>query len=293
MRQQHELGAFLRARRERVTPAVVGLPDHGRRRVPGLRREELALLAGVSVAYYSRLEQGHDRHPSRSVLDGLADALQLSTDERQHLHALAQSADAPTASRVVRPERVLPELVELLEHHIHAPAMVLGRALDVLMANPTARALHPSYQPGRNLALDIFLDDAAQVWYADLEQIQRNRVGALRTTAGTLPGDPRLTEVIGELSIRSAEFRKLWARHEIHATVAGTKSFLHPDVGELELRYHLFGVSANVRQQVIIYHPAPGSRHAQSLTLLSAIAAPHVTPSPDRNDKAPIPGIDP
>lgn len=283
----HDLGAFLRSRRERLTPAVVGLPDRGRRRVPGLRREELAMLAGVSVTYYSRLEQGHDRHPSRSVLDALADALQLTPDERSHLYVLSGSADAPAVPHAPCTERVLPELAELLEHSVLAPALVLGVALDVLAANPLARALHPSYREGRNLALDIFLDEEAQSAYADLAEVQRNRVGSLRSAAAALPRDGRLTDVVGVLSVRSPDFRRLWARHEIHAAAAGTKRFIHPEVGDLELRYNLLGVPGNGRQHVIIYHPATGSRHEQSLALIGSVG------TATRDDHASVPAVDP
>lgn len=273
MMKGRELGGFLRSRREQLRPADVGLVDRGRRRVPGLRREELASLAGVSVAYYTRLEQGHDKSPSASVIDALADALHLNTGAREHLHLLARPADGRAGSRVAEPEHVRVELAELLEHHVGTPAMVLGRALDVLAANPVAGILHPSYQPGRNLALDVFLDEGAQALYADPEQVRRNRARSLRVAAGALPGDPRLVEVVGELSIRSPAFRTLWARHEIHVRSLSTKRFLHPDVGALELRCSFFAVVGGAHQQLIVYHPEPGTRDAQSIALLGTLAA--------------------
>ncbi len=278
-----ELGSFLRSRREQLRPADVGLADRGRRRVPGLRREELASLAGVSVAYYTRLEQGHARSPSASVIDALADALRLDASARDHLHLLSRPAGGP-ASRVAGPEQVRGELAELLAHHVGTPAMVLGRALDVLAANPVAGILHPSYRPGHNLAFDVFLDEAAQTLYADPEQVRRNRVGTLRVAAGALPGDPRLLEVVGELSIRSPAFRTLWARHEIHAKSLRTKVFTHPDVGALELRCSFFTVLGDVHQQLVVYHPEPGTRHAQSIALLGSLAA---APQPPARSDAP------
>ena len=275
---KRELGDFLRARREQVMPTDVGLSDEGPRRVKGLRREELASLAGVSVAYYTRLEQGHNRSPSASVLDALADALCLDVGAREHLHVLVRSTRSRSAGGAAKPERVRDELAFLLERHVDTPAMVLGRALDVLAANQIAQALHPSYRPGCNLALDVFLDETAQARYADVEQVRRNRVGSLRAAAGALPGDTRLVEIVGKLSIRSPAFRQLWARHEIHARSTGTKRFNHPDVGELELRYSFFSVSGTERQDLIVYHPERGTRHAQSLALLGTLAAGAIGP---------------
>ena len=163
--------------------------------------------------------------------------------------------------------------MSFLDRHVDAPAMVLGRALDVLAANRLAQALHPSYCPGHNLALDVFLDETAQARYTDPGQVRRNRVSSLRAAAAALPGDARLVEVIGELSIRSAAFRELWAQHEIRARSAGTKRFTHPEVGELELRYSFFSVSGSERQDLIVYHPEPRTRHAQSVVLLETLAA--------------------
>ncbi len=259
-------------------PTDVGLSDEGPRRVKGLRREELTSLAGVSVAYYTRLEQGHNRSPSASVLDALADALCLDVGAREHLHVLVRSTRSRSAGGAAKPECVRDELAFLLERHIDTPAMVLGRALDVLAANQIAQALHPSYRPGRNLALDVFLDETAQARYGDVEQVRRNRVGSLRAAAGALPGDTRLVEIVGKLSIRSPAFRQLWARHEIHARSTGTKRFNHPDVGELELRYSFFSVSGTERQDLIVYHPERGTRHAQSLALLGTLAAGAIGP---------------
>ena len=281
-----ELGGFLRSRREQLRPADVGMVDRGRRRVSGLRREELASLAGVSVAYYTRLEQGHDKSPSASVIDALADALRLNSGAREHLHLLARPAEGRSGSRVAEPEHVQVELAELLEHHVDTPAMVLGRALDVLAANRVAGILHPSYRPGRNLAFDVFLDEGAQALYGDPEQVRRNRTGTLRVAAGALPGDPRLVEVVGELSIRSPAFRTLWARHEIHVRSLSTKRFLHPDVGALELRCSFLAVVGSAHQQLIVYHPEPGTRDAQSIALLRTLAA---TPQPPtRSADAPL-----
>jgi transcriptional regulator with XRE-family HTH domain len=275
--EDNALGRFLRARREQVTPGAAGLPEDGRRRrVPGLRREELAMLAGVSPAYYVRLEQGHSRHPSKQVVDALARALQLDADATRHLHALAELKDGgPAEGRRAgssRPERVRPELARMLDHQLGAPAFVLGRVFDVLAANSSARALHPSFTPGHNIVYDVFLDDDAMAAYPDLDHVQRNAVGSLRAAAGELPDDPRLTELVGELSLRSQSFRVLWSRHEVRTKIAGTKRFHHPMVGELKLDYDSFTVSGADRQQLIVYHAEPSSRAAESLRLLDAWA---------------------
>lgn len=150
---------------------------------------------------------------------------------------------------------------------------MLGRALDVLAANPLAQALHPSYRPGRNLVRDIFLDDLARARYADVDKVQRDRVGSLREAAGALPADPRIIEVVGELSVKSDGFRTLWARHEIHTKGEGSKHFLHPDIGEIELDYSFFGFPGGGRQHLLVYYPVPHSRHARSLALIGSLAA--------------------
>jgi transcriptional regulator with XRE-family HTH domain len=277
--EENALGRFLRARREQVTPADAGLGDDGRRRrVAGLRREELALLAGVSPAYYVRLEQGHSRHPSQQVLDALARALQLDRDATRHLHALGAAGDlgGVTTRRVppLRPEQVRPTLARMLDHQVDGPAFVLGRVFDVLAANALARALHPSFAPGRNIVHDVFLDDEAIAAYADLDHVRRAAVASLRAAAGELPGDARLTELVGELSLRSQSFRALWARHEVRTKIAGTKHFHHPLVGELELDYESFAVAGTDHQQLIVYHAAPSSPAAESLGLLGAWTTP-------------------
>jgi transcriptional regulator with XRE-family HTH domain len=273
------LGRFLRARRAQVSPADAGLGDDGRRRrVPGLRREELAMLAGVSPAYYVRLEQGHSTHPSDQVLDALARTLQLDADAAAHLRRLAAGADPTRAAAGRRPSRrvetVRPALARMLDHQVGAPAFVLGRIFDVLAANSLARALHPSFDVGRNIVADVFLDDDAMATYPDLDHVRRNAVGSLRAAAGALPGDDGLIELVGRLSLDSPDFRELWARHEVRTKIAGTKVFAPPIVGELELDYESFTVAGADRQQLVVYHAAPASRAAQSLELLGSWAAP-------------------
>jgi transcriptional regulator with XRE-family HTH domain len=276
----NRLGDFLHARRDQVTPEEVGLPSLGGRRVPGLRREELASVAGVSPTYYVRIEQGHSRNPSPQVLDALADALRLDAEARRHLHALAAPAGLTGSSPAGRAERVRPELARLLDHQVDAPAFVLGRSLDVLAANALAQVLHPSFRAGRNVVRDAFLDQPAQASYADLERARRNAVGSLHAAAGSAPDDPRITELVGELSLKSDAFRRLWARHEVRSKIAGTKHFAHPDLGEIELDYESLGVTGGDRQQLIIYHADPGGPQAQALALLRTLAAERRLTSP-------------
>jgi transcriptional regulator with XRE-family HTH domain len=216
----NRIGTFLRARRERVRPEDVGLPDFGRRRVPGLRREELATLAGVSADYYVRLEQGRERHPSEQVLDALARALQLDDEATAHLHELARPAPRRRRS-AGRPERIRPELVRLMEAWSHTPAIVIGRHMDVLAANPLATVLHGRFTRGTNLVRGVFLDPASRELYPEWEAVARETVAALRAAVGPDVDDPRLTDLVGELSLKSEEFRKLWARHDVRQKTHG------------------------------------------------------------------------
>ena len=240
------------------------------------------MLAGVSPGYYVRLEQGHNRHPSTQVLRALARALALDDDAARHLHALAEPPTAhPRPRSGARPERVRAELARMLDHQVEAPGFVLGRCLDVLAANSFARALHPSFSPGHNILRDVFLDAEAQAYYPDLDQVQRNSVGSLRAAAGRLPDDPRLTELVGELSVKSEAFRRLWARHEVRTKIAGVKRFDHPVIGVLELDYESFTVSGADHQQLVVYHADPATRHAESLQLLrSWLAGDDSAPAP-------------
>jgi transcriptional regulator with XRE-family HTH domain len=272
------LGDFLRARRRLVDPAQLNLPDYGRRRAAGLRREELAFLAGVSSHYYARLEQGRDRHPSPPVLDALAAALQLDDDARRHLQRLAQAAPR-RRRRVSRPEKVRPELVELINRWSEQAVTVVGRHRDVLAANPLAVALNPGFAVGRNLLRDAFLDPAAREVYVDWADVTRGAVAGVRATAGSELDDPHLTELIGELSLKSEEFRTMWARHDVQDKTGGTKRFRNPIVGEISLRYEAFAVAGAPGQSMYVFSAAPGSRDEQSLTLLAGTSRPRTAPS--------------
>ncbi|MDO9356783.1 MAG: helix-turn-helix domain-containing protein [Solirubrobacteraceae bacterium] len=265
------LAEFLGARRAQVQPATVGLADSGRRRVPGLRREEVALLAGISVAYYVRLEQGHDRHPSALVVDALAAALALDDEGTRHLRALA--ATPTPVVRSVGVERVRPELARLLDRQIDAPALVLGARQEVLVANALAATLLPSFSPGRNVVRDVFLDSPTREAYPDLPEVQRTFVASLRAATVTRAGDPQLAALVGELTLASPQFVRLWALHEARRKRDGTKRFRHPDVGELALDHDAFTVEAAPDQRLIIFHADPATQSGQRLALLRTLAA--------------------
>ncbi|WP_280462317.1 helix-turn-helix transcriptional regulator [Nocardia carnea] len=270
MNSDNRLGAFLRARRELVRPEEFGLPGGGRRRVAGLRREEIAMLAGVSADYYVRLEQGRDKHPSEQVVTALARVFSLDDEGTAHLRELAR----PTAARPRpprRPERVTPGLLRLMEAWSHTPAVVLGRHLDVLAANPLAAAVNACSVPGVNQVRMVFLDPRAREVFPNWSRIAADTVASLRATAGTDLDDPRLTELVGELSLKSDEFRRLWARHDVRAKTSGIKQFHNEMVGELTLAYESFAVSGAPGQLLIAYHAEPGSPSERSLALLGSL----------------------
>jgi transcriptional regulator with XRE-family HTH domain len=266
------IGEYLSARRELVSPQDVGLPDVGRRRrVPGLRRSEVALLAGVSADYYVRLEQGRDQHPSEQVLDALARALQLDDDAAAHLHSLARPA-ARRRRRSPRPERVPAGIEQLINSWSETPAYVQGRYMDVLAANAMATALAPYYVPGENIVRAAFLDPRVRDRYADWESVTEVTAAGLRALVGPDVDDPRLNELVGELSVRSERFRQLWARHDARPKRSGTTRLDHPEVGQLELSVEKLEIPDTDRQTIVIYHAAPGSPSAQALALLGSVA---------------------
>ncbi|MFE1265343.1 helix-turn-helix transcriptional regulator [Streptomyces albogriseolus] len=284
MQAKSELARFLRARREWVRPEDVGLPATGRRRVPGLRREELALLAGISAEYYLRLEQGRDHNPSPAVLDALARVLLLDDEATAYLHALAGPGPRRRARRP-RPESVPPGIHQLVMTHSVAPAFVHGRYTDVLLANPPARALSPCYTPGINLLRAAFMDPQVRDLHQDWDSIARGFVASVRALAGPECEDQRLTELVGELAVRSDEFRRLWARHDVRVRTNGVTCLDHPQVGPLHLRYEKLAV-IGTDQVLVVYHALPGSESAQALTLLAALAAPERAPEATRTGAA-------
>ncbi|WP_042429700.1 helix-turn-helix transcriptional regulator [Streptacidiphilus anmyonensis] len=274
-----ELSEFLRTRRARLRPEDVGLPYFGaRRRVPGLRREELAQLAGVSVAYYTRLEQGNAHNVSAAVLEAIADALRLNRAEREHLDHLAKPA--PRRGRTaaaVRPERVRPQLQHLLDAMDSVPAYVLGRRCDILAWNRMAGALlgdfasRPPEQ--RNMAWIVFMDPASHELYLDWEGKARDVVAGLRMHAGRSPDDPRLAALIGELSVKSPLFRQWWAAHDVRGTGPCTKELHHPVVGRLTLVNETLVLPADAGQMLVTYAAEPGSPSAEALRLLASWTA--------------------
>lgn len=277
------LGEFLRARRGLVQPEDVGFVPGGRRRVPGLRREELALLAGISSDYYLRLEQGRDQHPSEQVLDALAGALGLDDGATAHLHGLAR----PRRQRRVRTERVPVGVAELLAQ-LPMPAFVTGRCLDVLASNSLAVALSPSFARGKNVLREVFLSPADHELHLDWDRATAGVVGGLRGSAD--PDDPRLASLVGELSIKSERFRTLWARADVGHRRGGTSHLMHPQVGELVLRQNKFQVPDTEGQQMVVYHAEPGTDSAQRLALLGSIAV--TGPGTPRNSGATLAATD-
>lgn len=265
-----ELREFLRSRRARVTPQEAGpVPSGTARRVPGLRREEVARLAGVSVDYYVRLERGRQTNVSEAVLGAIARALLLTGDEREHLFALAKPVRG--RSRPLAPQRVRPALYRILETLADTPALVIGRRTDILAANRPARALHTDFDARprreRNLARFTFLDDNARTLHADWEAVAHAAVAALHLYAGNHPHDPRLAELVGELSLRDEDFRRWWAAHDVRRRTHGAKHFRHPLVGDLRLDYEALAVTGDPDQILGVYTAEPGSPSAEALRL--------------------------
>jgi len=273
----NDIAEFLSSRRARVTPEQAGLPTYGTRRVEGLRREEVASLAGVSVEYYKRLERGNASGVSDSVLEALARALQLDDAERAHLFDLARAAN-PIAPKRRRPaqQRVRPVVLRILES-ISAPAILRNNRVDYLAANPLGRALYAplfdSREQPANSARFTFLDPAAQEFYVEWERTAKDLVAHLRSEAGRNPYDRGLSDLVGELSTRSPEFRTWWAAHNVRYHQTGTKRLRHPVVGELELDYEVMDVSADDGLTISVYSAEPGSRSAQALDLLASWTA--------------------
>ncbi|WP_078495940.1 helix-turn-helix transcriptional regulator [Streptomyces sp. LaPpAH-108] len=270
-----ELSEFLRTRRDRLKPADVGLTDYSRRRrVPGLRREELAHLAGVSAAYYTRFEQGNARNVSREVVDAISRVLRLSDTEHAHLLELAQPKRRQGRRSDPPRQQVRPEVRELLAAMEGIPAYVWGRGSDVLAWNQTASAVFGDWAArapqDRNWARVTFLDPASRRLFADWDAKAQDVVGQLRRWAGLHPDDTRLASLIGELSMKSAEFRALWAAHDVKKKTHGTMRLTHPLVGELTLRYETLALQGDQDQYLSSYHAEPGSASEQALRLLAS-----------------------
>jgi len=264
----HALGDYLRARRQQVRPEDVGLVPGARRRVAGLRREELAMLAGISAEYYLRLEVGRDKHPSPQVIDALARALRLDTMATEHLRYLA----APTGSDLSHVEAAPAyAFAELIEEFL-IPAAVVNRYLDVLAANPMARALSPEFAPGQNFLRWRLLDPAAQKLYIDWDDATASAVAGLRDFGGRWSEDPRMQALIAELSAASARFCELWPRADVGYRL-GINHYCHPLVGELYLHRSRLNVPYPGGDHVVMYRAHPGSNSARALEELRSLTA--------------------
>ncbi|MEV0644930.1 helix-turn-helix transcriptional regulator [Phytomonospora sp. NPDC050363] len=276
-----ELGDFLRTRRARLNPDDAGLVSYGaRRRVPGLRREELAQLAGVSVAYYTRLEQGQSLNASDSVLDAIGRALRLDDDERAHLLHLARPVKRRRTA-AARAETARPATRQLIDSLEGVPAAVLDRRTNVLAWNRMGHALlagHLAFGDRPNLARLLFLDPHTQELYPRWEEEARVAVASLRMVAGENPEDRALAELIGELSMKSAEFTALWAKHPVRTCTFGVKALHHPLVGEMELNFENMVLPDDSGQRVLMYSAAPGSTARGGLDLLLDLTRPAFEP---------------
>lgn len=269
-----DIAEFLTTRRARVTPEQVGLPTYGARRVKGLRREEVASLAGISIDYYKRLERGNASGASEGVLAALAGALRLDDAERMHLFDLARAANpvAPQRRRPT-PQRVRPVVLRIMES-IGTPAIVRNRHDDYLAANPLGRALlapvfESSLQPA-NGARFMLLDPAAREFYVDWERTARDLVAWLRSEAGRNPHDRDLSDLVGELTMQSPKFTAWWATHNVRQHRSGSKRIRHPLVGELDVDYEVMDVAADDGLTIVVYTAEPGGRSAEQLALLGS-----------------------
>jgi len=279
--EPNALGDYLRARRELVTPEQAGISVVGVRRVPGLRREEVAMLAGISADYYLRLEQGRDRNPSVQVLESIARVLRLDDDTLAYL--LGLGADKPKRVRRRPRKETVPPGIGKLVAALQLPAFVEGRYFDVLAANPLAAALSPRLKVGGNRLRDVFLDPAEQAIYPDWDRATEALVAGFRQSVGTDTDNPRFIELVGELSLASPRFRRLWARHDVGGRRGAVMRFDHPQVGALHLNREKLLVAGTDGIMLVVYHPDTGTDAADKLALLAsatlAPAEPHHTPA--------------
>ncbi|WP_430788471.1 helix-turn-helix transcriptional regulator [Actinoplanes sp. G11-F43] len=278
MDSRAEISAFLKSRRDKITPEEAGVQSYGERRVPGLRRGEVAQLAGVSAEYYTRLERGNVGGVSENVLDALARALRLDEFEQAHLRHLVRAAAAPrsrASARAVAPA-VRPSVVRMVEGMPGMPAYVNNNRLDVLVTNSLGRALltdlYADSAYGRNMARFVFLSPAARHFFVDYDRIARSAVGHFRAEAAKNPYDRQLSNLIGELSTGSETFRVLWAARDVYAFRDGSKHLRHPIVGELVLDFEVLSLPGDSGLQIAVHSAEPGSAAADALTVLASWA---------------------
>lgn len=262
----NSLGEYLKLRRNQVRPEDVGLLPGPRRRVQGLRREELAAVAGISADYYLRIEQGRHANPSPQILDALARALRMDRAATAHLHELARADDRGSHL----PAEHVPDGVVTLLDQLAVPAMAVGRCLDCLASNPLARALSPNFAPGHNLLRALFLDPAERRLHIDWKEATAGVVGGLRQFAAGEAADPRLDAIVDELCAQSDEFSALWARADVGYRQAGSSHMRHPVVGELHLLRNRFVIPESGGSHLQIYHAEPGTDSADKLAQLRA-----------------------
>ncbi|MEU7099636.1 helix-turn-helix transcriptional regulator [Streptomyces longwoodensis] len=266
------LGEFLRARRALVRPEDVGLRGGGIRRVPGLRREEVALLAGISSDYYLRLEQGRDRNPSAQVLRSVARVLRLDAGATAHLLALARPPGAPRTAAPQAPDAVPASVRGLIDGWTRNPAYVQNRYADALAVNRLATALSPNYAPGVNLLRVVFLDPAERALRRDWEELTEEGVAVLRGAVGPDLDGPRLRELVAELSAASERFRQLWERHDVRPRRGRLSRLRHPEVGDLDLHSNKLSIDGTDGLTLVVFHAEPGSPSEERLEALGAPA---------------------
>ncbi|MFE3516035.1 helix-turn-helix domain-containing protein [Streptomyces sp. NPDC059166] len=280
-----ELGRYLKARRAQVKPEEAGLPaGEGLRRTPGLRREELAVLAGVSVDYYIRLERGRETNPSSAVLNALGRALRLSGDGYERLHELAELASGRCSELSAGPQdAVRDSVLRMLESVRPLPAYVEDRYNRVLAANRPGRRLMPGLwdmpEDQRNLTRYLFLHPVGRTLYEPWEETVALSVAHLRAVAGADPDDPELTALVGELALKSAEFARIWERYDVCERGGGQKSFRHPKVGPMTLTYEVMRLARASGQRMVVYQALPGTADEQAMLRLDTVGA---TPEPAR-----------
>ncbi|MGW5498573.1 helix-turn-helix transcriptional regulator [Streptomyces olivaceoviridis] len=274
MQSVNPLGEFIRARRAATSPKQVGLPDEGPRRTAGLRRHEVAMLAGVSEGYYARLEQGREKHPSDQVLNALTRVFGLDAEAAEHLHRLARQGVRKRGGCPPANDRAAAHLVRLIDSW-STPAVILGSRFDILAANEAAKALLSVMGTETNLVRFVFLDPAARRFYQDWEETARTCVAGLRAAASLNTEDATLRGLVAQLSTLSEDFTRLWAEYDVRAKTHQTKRLIHPEAGELTLTYQTFTVNGSTGQQLGTYQAEPGSPSEVALRRLIASTGRH------------------